>query len=114
MGQDGGNATAPEAHAVHGGDPQALVERITRDKCYASTFWKERCFGVSAAAVVDLFKITMLPVVGMAAITVHLVVVVLVKIGIPHLVVLALRDKVTLAVQEPWCITALTMAITIG
>ena len=50
----GANSTAPEAHAVHGTNPQNLVERITRDKIYAMTYWKEKCFGVSAAALVDL------------------------------------------------------------
>jgi hypothetical protein len=48
------NATDPTARSVHGTNPQFLVERITRDKIYAMTFWKERCFGVSAAALVDL------------------------------------------------------------
>ena len=50
----GANSTAPEAHSVHGTNPQFLVERITRDKIYAMTYWKEKCFGVSAAALVDL------------------------------------------------------------
>jgi pre-mRNA-splicing factor 38A len=50
----GANSTAPEAHSVHGTNPQHLVERITRDKIYAMTYWKEKCFGVSAAALVDL------------------------------------------------------------
>jgi hypothetical protein len=50
----GANATDPTARAVHGTNPQNLVERITRDKIYAMTYWKERCFGVSAAALVDL------------------------------------------------------------
>ena len=30
------------------------MERITRDKVYAMTYWKEKCFGVSAEALVDL------------------------------------------------------------
>ena len=50
----GANATDPTARAVHGTNPQHLVERITRDKIYAMTYWKEQCFGVSAAALVDL------------------------------------------------------------
>ena len=33
---------------------QNLMERITRDKVYAMTYWKEKCFGVSAEALVDL------------------------------------------------------------
>lgn len=30
------------------------MERITRDKVYAMTYWKEKCFAVSAEALVDL------------------------------------------------------------
>ena len=30
------------------------MERITRDKVYAMTYWKETCFAVSADALVDL------------------------------------------------------------
>ncbi|CEF96738.1 Pre-mRNA-splicing factor 38 [Ostreococcus tauri] len=48
------NATDPLAKSVRGTDPQNLMERITRDKVYAMTYWKEKCFGVSAEALVDL------------------------------------------------------------
>ena len=43
----------PLARSVHGTVPK-LVEKITRQKIYDMTFWKERCFGVSAEALVDL------------------------------------------------------------
>ena len=33
---------------------QNIMERITRDKVYAMTYWKEKCFAVSAEALVDL------------------------------------------------------------
>ena len=48
------NTTDPLARSVHGTNPQNLVEKITRQKIYDMTFWKERCFGVSAEALVDL------------------------------------------------------------
>ena len=31
-----------------------MMEKITRDKVYAMTFWKEKCFAVSAETLVDL------------------------------------------------------------
>ena len=34
--------------------PQNLVEKITRSKIYDTTYWKEKCFGVSAETLVDL------------------------------------------------------------
>ena len=49
-----GNQTDPSAHAVHGANPIFLVPKIVREKVWAMTYWKERCFGVSAAALVDL------------------------------------------------------------
>ena len=33
---------------------KAIIEKITRTKIYESPCWKERCFGVSAATLVDL------------------------------------------------------------
>ena len=33
--------------------PQNLVEKITRNKIQASTYWKERCFGLSAESMID-------------------------------------------------------------
>ncbi len=49
-----GNQTDPSAHAVHGTNPQFLVPKIVREKVWQMTFWKERCFGVTAASLVDL------------------------------------------------------------
>ena len=49
-----GIQTDPSAHAVHGTNPQFLVPKIVREKVWQMTYWKERCFGVSAAALVDL------------------------------------------------------------
>ncbi|GMF17986.1 unnamed protein product [Phytophthora lilii] len=47
------NATAPGAQSVHGVNPQTLVEKIMRNRVYASVFWKEQCFGLTAETLVD-------------------------------------------------------------
>ena len=49
----GVNTTDPLAASVHGTNPQNLVEKITRHKIYASLFWKEHCFGLTAETLVD-------------------------------------------------------------
>lgn len=49
----GVNTTDPLAATVHGTNPQYLVEKITRTKIYASLYWKEFCFGLTADALVD-------------------------------------------------------------
>ena len=46
--------TDPLAKSVRGTNPQNMMEKITRDKVYAKTFWKEKCFAVSAETLVDL------------------------------------------------------------
>ncbi|KAL7506425.1 hypothetical protein ACHAXN_003706 [Cyclotella atomus] len=45
------NVTDPLARAVHGTNPQNLIEYITRQKIYDSLYWKEECFGLSASEV---------------------------------------------------------------
>eukprot|EP01036_Dinobryon_divergens_P034823 gene34823-45049_t len=47
------NTTDPFAEAVHGTNPQNLIEKITRLKIYNSNYWKEECFGLTAETVVD-------------------------------------------------------------
>jgi len=47
------NLTDPLARPVHGTDPQNIIEYITRQKIYDSQFWKEECFGLSAADVTE-------------------------------------------------------------
>ncbi|CEG43823.1 Predicted PRP38-like splicing factor [Plasmopara halstedii] len=47
------NATDPGAQSVHGVNPQTLVEKIMRNRIYASTYWKEQCFGLTAETLVD-------------------------------------------------------------
>lgn len=48
------NRTAKEAQAVHGRDPQLLVEKIIRERIYESLYWKEQCFGLNAESILDL------------------------------------------------------------
>ena len=47
------NSTDPFAEAVHGTNPQNLVEKITRLKIYNSLYWKEQCFGLTSESIVD-------------------------------------------------------------
>lgn len=47
------NVTDPLIRAVQGTDPQNLMEYITRQKIYDSRFWKEECFGLTAADVLE-------------------------------------------------------------
>jgi len=47
------NVTDPLARAIHGTDPQNLIEYITRQRIYDSLFWKEQCFGLTATDVAE-------------------------------------------------------------
>ncbi|NWV14553.1 PR38A factor, partial [Ptilonorhynchus violaceus] len=47
------NRTVKGARSIHGTNPQYLVEKIIRTRIYASKFWKEECFGLTAELVVD-------------------------------------------------------------
>lgn len=47
------NRTDPTALSVHGTNPQFLIEKIMRNRIYASLYWKEHCFGLTAETVVD-------------------------------------------------------------
>src|SRR4051812_32096445 len=47
------NKTDVAAGHIHGTDPQFLIEKITREKIYDCNYWKEKCFGLSAASLVD-------------------------------------------------------------
>ena len=47
------NVTDPLIKNVQGSDPQNLMEYITRQKIYDSRFWKEECFGLTAADVME-------------------------------------------------------------
>lgn len=47
------NRTDPLAKAVHGTNPQNLIEAIVRNRIYSNIFWKEHCFGLTAETLVD-------------------------------------------------------------
>lgn len=47
------NRTVKDAKVVHGTNPQYLVEKIIRTRIYESRYWKEDCFGLSAADVLE-------------------------------------------------------------
>ena len=47
------NKTVKDAKLVHGTNPQYLIEKIIRTRIYESRYWKEDCFGLSAADVLD-------------------------------------------------------------
>jgi pre-mRNA-splicing factor 38A len=47
------NATDPNARTVHGTNPQYLIEKIVRTRVYASRYWKEHCFGLTAETLID-------------------------------------------------------------
>jgi len=47
------NRTDKEALAVHGVNPQHLIEYNIRKKIYDSVYWKQNCFGLSAETLID-------------------------------------------------------------
>ena len=52
-GKNSANVTDYTAIAVHGTNPQNLVEKILRSKIYNHAYWKEHCFGLTAETLVD-------------------------------------------------------------
>ncbi|KAF9532373.1 PRP38 family-domain-containing protein [Crepidotus variabilis] len=47
------NTTVTGAKAIHGQNPQSLVETVIRNRIYESSFWKEHCFALTAASIID-------------------------------------------------------------
>jgi len=47
------NSTDPLAQSKHGTNPQNLIEKILRQRVYASLYWKEYCFGLTSETLVD-------------------------------------------------------------
>lgn len=41
------NRTVSDAIAIHGTNPQYLIEKIIRTRIYESLYWKESCFGLT-------------------------------------------------------------------
>ncbi|KAG9302150.1 hypothetical protein G9A89_020584 [Geosiphon pyriformis] len=47
------NRTVSDAIAIHGTNPQYLIEKIIRSRIYDSLYWKESCFGLTAETLID-------------------------------------------------------------
>jgi len=47
------NTTVKGAQAIHGQNPQSLVETVIRLRIYDSSFWKEHCFALTAESIID-------------------------------------------------------------
>lgn len=47
------NRTVSDAIAVHGTNPQYLIEKIMRTRIYESLYWKEFCFGLTGMNIVN-------------------------------------------------------------
>jgi pre-mRNA-splicing factor 38A len=41
------------ALSIHGQNPQFLIERTIRARVYECTYWKEQCFALTAASLID-------------------------------------------------------------
>lgn len=47
------NTTVKGALAIHGQNPQFLVETIIRNRIWESNYWKEHCFALTAESLID-------------------------------------------------------------
>ncbi|TFK72596.1 PRP38-domain-containing protein [Pluteus cervinus] len=47
------NTTVTGALAIHGQNPQFLVETVIRNRIYESRYWKEHCFALTAESLID-------------------------------------------------------------
>ncbi|KZT26351.1 PRP38-domain-containing protein [Neolentinus lepideus HHB14362 ss-1] len=47
------NTTVRGAQAIHGQNPQYLVETVIRNRIYESPYWKEECFALTAETLID-------------------------------------------------------------
>ncbi|KAI0029726.1 PRP38 family-domain-containing protein [Vararia minispora EC-137] len=47
------NTTVRGALAIHGQNPQYLVETVIRNRIYESQYWKEHCFALTAESLID-------------------------------------------------------------
>ncbi|KAL9714935.1 hypothetical protein Ac2012v2_001595 [Leucoagaricus gongylophorus] len=47
------NTTVSGAKAIHGQNPQYLIDTVIRNRIYDSTYWKEHCFALTAASLID-------------------------------------------------------------
>ncbi|KAJ1967608.1 hypothetical protein IWQ62_001751 [Dispira parvispora] len=56
------NRTVSDARAIHGTNPQFLIEKITRSRIYDSLYWKKECFALTMETLLD--KAVDLPCIG--------------------------------------------------
>jgi pre-mRNA-splicing factor 38A len=47
------NTTISGARAIHGQNPQYLIETVIRNRIYEAQYWKEQCFALTAASLID-------------------------------------------------------------
>ncbi|OCH95265.1 PRP38-domain-containing protein [Obba rivulosa] len=47
------NTTVRGAQAIHGQNPQYLVESVIRNRIYEAPYWKEHCFALTAETLID-------------------------------------------------------------
>lgn len=47
------NTTVKGALAIHGQNPQFLVETVIRNRIWESVYWKEHCFALTAESLID-------------------------------------------------------------
>ncbi|KAM0754574.1 PRP38-domain-containing protein [Meredithblackwellia eburnea MCA 4105] len=47
------NTTVAGAKSIHGTNPQYLIEKVIRSRIYDSIYWKEHCFALNSATVID-------------------------------------------------------------
>ncbi|KAI0085412.1 PRP38 family-domain-containing protein [Irpex rosettiformis] len=47
------NTTVRGALAIHGQNPQYLVETVIRNRIYEAPYWKEHCFALTAESLID-------------------------------------------------------------
>ncbi|KAG8966035.1 Pre-mRNA-splicing factor 38A [Tulasnella sp. 419] len=47
------NTTVKGALAIHGANPQFLIEKVIRSRIYESQYWKEQCFALTAESLID-------------------------------------------------------------
>ncbi|KLO19849.1 PRP38-domain-containing protein [Schizopora paradoxa] len=47
------NTTVKGALAIHGQNPQFLIETVIRNRIYEAQFWKEQCFALTAESLID-------------------------------------------------------------
>ncbi|KAK4058492.1 hypothetical protein OIO90_000654 [Microbotryomycetes sp. JL221] len=47
------NTTVRGAISIHGTNPQYLIEKVIRARVYDSIYWKEHCFALNAASLID-------------------------------------------------------------